>query len=69
MADTDNAKLLLRQEYTLLNLVGPKDYDLAHQAVRQATRDLALKHQREITEYAIHLLEGGIKEGTDDSRN
>ena len=58
MSDPDKATILLRQVDTLLNLVGPGDYELAQAAVRQAGKDLALKHEREIVEHAIHLLAG-----------
>lgn len=67
MSDPGKATILLRQMDTLLNLVGPEDYELAQTAVRQAAKDLALKHEREIVEHAIHLLAG--KEETSGTRD
>jgi len=57
MLDKDKALTFMRQEENLLNMVSHEAYDLTIQAIDQAKRDLALKHEREIAEYARHLLE------------
>jgi len=62
MLDKDKALAFMRQEGNLLNMLSPEAYDLTLQAIHQAKRDLALKHEREIAEYARRLLEEEINE-------
>jgi len=62
MLDKEKALTFMRQEENLLNMVSPEAYDLTLQAINQAKRDLALKHEREIAEYARRLLEEEIIE-------
>ncbi len=58
--DLNKAKLIMDQELGLMRQMDGHDYDLIQQAIRQAKRDLAFRHAKEIAEYAVGLLEGGV---------
>lgn len=59
--DLNKAKLIMDQELGLMRQMDGHDYDLIQQAIRQAKRDLAFKHAKEIVEYAVFLLDGGVE--------
>lgn len=58
--DLNKAKLIMDQELGLMRQMDGHDYDLIQQAIQQAKRDLAFIHAKEIVEYAVRLLEGGV---------